>query len=377
MVKQEPFYLEQFVDKYETSVDITLAETCSCAVSINELQTLTGAELDIEKIMDKPLNYGWIFGSDELKTEISKLYKTINKDDIVITNGGIGANFLSFYSIVEPGDHVIVIDPSYQQLKSLPKLFGAEVDLWKLKEENNWLPDIEDLKLLIKPNTKLIVLNSPNNPTGSFFSIDYMNKIVEIAKKNDLFILSDEVYRPLFHSIPNDEIPKSIVDLYDKGISTGSMSKAFALAGLRLGWIISKNKPFINDCLNKRDYNTISVTPINDIIATFALSNKELLLKRNCNLCKHNLEIIKNSIKDSDGKLELKIPKSGTTCFIKIVNIKDTNKLCLDLIEKYRTLFVPGETFGYPGYLRVGYGSSTRDVTSGMKVLLNYLKNLD
>lgn len=373
MVKQEPFYLEQFADKWENSADITLAETCSCAVSINELQTLVGAELDISKILDKQLGYGWIYGSEELKTQISKIYETISNKDIVITTGGIGANFLSFYSLIEKGDHVIVVDPAYQQLSSLPELFGAEVSFWKLKEENGWQPDLQELKSLVKYNTKMIILSSPNNPTGAFISIDDLNKIIDIAKSNDLYILSDEVYRPLFHSVPKDEIPKSIVDLYEKGISTGSMSKAFALAGLRLGWIACKNVPFVEDCLNKRDYNTISVTPINDMIATFALTHKDILLKRNESLCIKNLQIVKKFVDESNGKLKFVPPSAGTTCLIKVVGVNDTNQLCLDLIKEYKTLFIPGETFQYPGYLRVGYGSSTQDVIEGMTNLLKYL----
>lgn len=373
MVKQEPFLLEQFADKYELCADVTLAETCCSAVSVADLQELTGKKFDVNSILDKKLGYGWITGSDELKDNIVSLYNNINSENIVITHGGIGANFLSFYSLIESGDHVIVVDPSYQQLSSLPKIFGADVDYWKLKEENNWQPDIEELKKMIKKNTKLIVLSSPNNPTGAFISIEDINKIIKIARENNLFILSDEVYRPLFHSVDKDEIPSSIADLYENGISTGSMSKAFAMAGLRLGWIVSQNKSFIDDCIAKRDYNTISITPINDLIASFALNNKDALLKRNAELCKKNLNIITDIVSKSNGKLSFVLPTAGTTCFIKINGVEDTEKLSLDLINQYKTLFIPGETFGYPGYLRVGYGSSTRDVTLGMENLLKIL----
>jgi len=335
MVKQEPFLLEQFADKYELSVDHTLAETCCSAVSIADLEAITQEKLDLEPIIKKKLGYGWITGSDALKSQISDLYESVNPEDIVITNGGIGANFLSFYSLIEKGDHVIVVDPSYQQLSSLPKLFGAEVDFLKLRLEDQWQPNVEELKSLVKPNTKMIVLSTPNNPTGAFVSIEDLNKIINVAKDHNLFILSDEVYRPLFHSVDEKDTPKSIADLYEKGISTGSMSKAFAMAGLRLGWIVSKNKEFIEDCLCKRDYNTISVTPINDMIATFALSHKEKLLERNAKLCKHNLSLIEDFVERSNGKLSLISPKAGTTCFIKVNGVENTEQLCLDLIHDY------------------------------------------
>lgn len=374
MVKQEPFLLEQFSNKYEDAVDTSLADTCCCAVSVGELEKLAKTPLDPNSVMEKHLTYGWITGSDHLKSEISKLYEHIDPvENVVITTGGIGANFLSFYSLIEPGDHAIVTDPCYQQLGSLPKVFGAEVDVWRLREENGWQMDLKELESLVRPNTKVIILNSPNNPTGALISCQDLDKIIEIARKGDIYILCDEVYRPLFHSLSQEEIPLSIADLYEKGISTGSMSKAFSMPGLRLGWIASKAQSFIEDCLLKRAYNTISVTPISDIIATFALAHKDEILKRNYDLCIENLKIVKAVVAKSNGKLSLVAPRAGTTCFLKIVGVPDTNQLCLDLVRDYKTLFLPGEVFGYPGYVRLGFGNSTIDVTLGMENLLKRL----
>lgn len=373
MVKHEPFLLEEFVSKHLQEVKHSLAGTCPAPVSIADLEKLAGEKFDIDGFLNNQLTYEWINGSTELKNEISKIYESINSDNIVITNGGTGANFLSFYSVIQPGDHAIVVDPIFQQLNSVPKLFGATIDKWLLKEENNWQPDINELENLIKPNTKIIVLSSPNNPTGAFIPIDDLNKIVEIAMKHDLYVLCDEVYTSLYHSTSKDEIPKSIADIYDKGISTGTMSKSFGLAGLRLGWIVSKNKSFINDCLSRRQYNIVTISSINDMVATYALKNKDKLLERNSKICIENLEIIKDAVTNSNGKLDVFIPKAGTTCFIKVNGIEDTHQLCLDLIKDEKVAFIPGEIFGYPGYLRVGFGGSKDDVIICIDALLKHL----
>ncbi|VEU19682.1 DEKNAAC100664 [Brettanomyces naardenensis] len=378
MVKQEEFRLEQFMDKYENDIDYNLGETCCYSMTLNEIESLSGNKFDFGKLAESRLAYSYIKGSPELRQLISGLYDRIIPDDVVITNGGIGGNFLTFYSLVEPGDHVIVLNPTYQQLSSVPSMFGAEVDILRLRYEDGFSPNLEELRSMVKKNTKMIVFNNPNNPTGTVISADVVSQIVDIAKENDSYILCDEVYRPLFHSLNDgEEPPKSIADIYEKGISTGSMSKTFSAAGTRLGWVASKDKEFIRACWVRRDYNMISVSMVDDMIAQYVLQNKDVVLERNYTLCRNNLKLLKEAVKESGGKLEFVSPKGATTAFVK-VNIKDgtsTEQLADELAREYRTLVVPGETFGYPGFLRIGYVNREEDVRGGMKNLLDYVKN--
>ena len=189
-------------------------------------------ELHLENILNKKLNYGDIQGSERLKSAISKMYMSVKNDNITVTHGAIGANQLVMLSMVERGDEVVSIIPTYQQHYSIPKSFGADVKIVFLKEENDWLVDVDELENVVTKNTKIICMNNPNNPTGAVLPREVLNKIVEIARKNDCYILCDEVYRGLEH---DGRVSDSIVDIYEKGISTGSMSKVFSLAGLRLG----------------------------------------------------------------------------------------------------------------------------------------------
>ena len=230
----KPFKVEQWMNDYETNARYNIAETCCDSVSMDELFEMTGTNGDeFWKSFNKErLTYGFIEGRPEFKEGISKLYKTIGPENIVTTHGAAGANHHVFYTIVNPGDRVISVMPTYQQLYSIPESFGADVQPVHLMDGDNYLPDLEQMKKLITPNTKLICLNNPNNPTGALMPKELLIEIIELAKGVDAYVLCDEVYR---HLTQKNEWSESIVDLYEKGISVSSMSKVFSLAGLRLG----------------------------------------------------------------------------------------------------------------------------------------------
>lgn len=381
MVKQEDFAVEQYMDKYEKYVKYNMGETCCYSLSIDEINELAGGDANdvsslSQDLLLTRLTYGHITGSPELKNAITNLYQGtgLTSDGIVVTNGAIGANFLSFYGIVDKGDHVVVVDPTYQQLSSVPKMFGGNVDLFELKYEDQYQPDLAKLDKLVTPNTKLVVINNPNNPTGVVWGDDILSQIVDICSKNDTYLLCDEVYRPLYHSV--DHSPSSILSFgYEKAISTSSISKAFSLAGLRLGWIATNDSHLVREFLSKRDYNTISISIIDDKLATYALNHYEKILEKNYKLCQENLEVIDKYINESKGLLEWIRPQGGSTCFIK-VNKKDidTYKLACDLAEKEGVLLVPGEVFNHRGYLRVGFGNSKEDLEVGFPILQKYLE---
>ncbi|RCK66179.1 Capreomycidine synthase [Candida viswanathii] len=388
MVKQEDFAVEQFMDKYETSVQFNMAETCSASISFNELFDLLPdqpqAKQQLEKkIFDTRLTYGHIKGSPDLRNAIAQLYNAdggtspIAADDVVITNGAIGANFLTLYALVDEGDKVIVVRPTYQQLESVSKIFGGKENVipWQLKFDKGYLPDLNELRTLIAQHSpKLLIINNPNNPTGVVWDDKTMEEIVAVCKENSVFVMCDEVYRPLYVSDAGK--PKSVVNYgYANAVSTSSTSKAFALAGLRLGWIVCRNPEVIKKLLSKRDYNTISVSTVDDAMATFALQNLSAILGRNKEILLKNLAILEEYINNTPFLSWVK-PKGGTTCFIKVdVPGIDTMEMCVELVEKYGTLIVPGEVFSHKGYLRVGFGNSTEDIEQGLVQLTAYFKS--
>jgi aspartate/methionine/tyrosine aminotransferase len=195
-----------------------------------------------------------------------------------------------------------------------------------------------------------------------------LKQIVEIAREADAYLICDEVYRPLYHSLPAGMAePSSIATLYEKGISTSSISKAYGLAGLRLGWIVTPDKSVIEECSKRRDYSTICVSSVNDILATWALSNRHKLLDANKKMCVEQLDILDKFVNASNGALTYVKPQAGTTVFVKVTGCSDTESFCRELANQYKTLAVPGETFGYAGYLRIGYANHRSELIAGLE----------
>ncbi|KAI9689000.1 MAG: hypothetical protein M1822_000737 [Bathelium mastoideum] len=334
--------------------------------------------------------YGAIPGSDALRSNLARLYSTkvgtpLHKDNIRITPGGIAANQLVLYSLAGPGDHVISHYPTYQQLYSYPASLGAEVDLWKARPEKGWIPEIEDLRKMVRTNTKLIIINNPNNPTGAVMKKSWLQSVIDIAEEHNIPILCDEVYRPLFHSIqPMDpEFPPSILSMgYKNTIATGSLSKAYSLAGIRIGWVASRDPDLIEAFHRARDYSIISVSQIGDQIATFALSQDTIhgLLARNLQLARTNLAVLEKFMIKHDDYAEWIKPLAGTTAFIKFsrdgkpVNATD---LCERLQEKTGVMLVPGDKcFGkeFKGYVRLGYVQEEDVLREGLEHLRQFLR---
>jgi len=369
-MKIKQFKVEEWFNKYEKDAVYDLADTCVESLSIEELLEITGSkEEHLKTLFKKKLNYGDIHGSERLKNAICSMYKTQTPQNITITHGAIGANHLVMLSLVEPNDKIVSIIPTYQQHYSIPESFGGQVKLLYLKEKNNWLPDLEELERLVQNDTKLICMNNPNNPTGSVIPDDMLYKIVDIAKKSDAYILCDEVYRGLSHE--GNPFSISIADIYKKGISTGSMSKVFSLAGLRLGWIAADTE-IISQVNHQREYNTISVGILDDYFAALAVENKDKIIKRNLEKIKTGKEILMNWA-NSEPKVQLIPPKGGTTAFIRYNASISSVELCKKLQEETGVMILPGETLELDGYLRIGYANNFEQLQKALQIFSNWL----
>ncbi|XP_050340709.1 capreomycidine synthase-like [Bactrocera neohumeralis] len=297
-MKIDAFDVERWMDRYELQAKYNLGETCVASITIEELLEIAGKSKEslLAELLPMRMTYGAIKGSSHLRAGIARLYSNQTEDNILVTHGTIGANSLVYETIVCPGDHVIAVLPTYQQHQSIPKCYGAEVEFLHLRPENLFLPDLAELERKLRPNTKLIALNNPNNPTGSLMDEAFLRRIVDIAKKSGAYILCDEVYRGLNDVDQGTGFKKSfttsIVDLYDKGISTASMSKTFSLAGLRLGWIASNLPEFLDSVVMHRDYNTISVGMLDDYFAAMALDAVDKVMARSLELTRKHRAIL-------------------------------------------------------------------------------------
>ena len=371
-MKIKPFAVEEWMNAWEVGAKYNIAETCVDSVSIDELFELLGENKDafLQEFCSRRLTYGDIEGAPAFKKGICKLYKTISPDDIVPTHGATGANHHVFYSLIEPGDRVISIMPTYQQLYSIPESYGADLQIVNLSKDNGYLPDIEEIKKLAVPGTKMICINNPNNPTGALIDRAYMEQIISIARQVDAYILCDEVYR---HLTQTDIWCDSIADLYEKGISVSSMSKVFSLAGLRLGWIATHDKSVIKTCLSHRDYNLISCGMFDEAVASIALKHSDKLLQRNRNIVRKNLCILDKWVQ-SESHVEYVKPHAGTTALVYYDLPIDSNTFCENMYRETGAFVTPGDCFEEPFSMRIGYACDTEVLIKGLDAISEYLK---
>lgn len=370
----KPFAVEEWMNTWETGARYNIAETCVDSVSVNELFALTEADQSafLSDFCARRLTYGDIEGAPEFKEGVSKLYRTIRPEHIIPTHGATGANHHIFYSLLSPGDQVVSIMPTYQQLYSIPESYQAEVKILRLQQKNGYLPDMEELRALVTSNTRMICINNPNNPTGALMDTNMLKQIAEIADRAGAWVLCDEVYR---HLTQEDVWCESIADLYDKGISVSSMSKVFSLAGLRLGWIATRDEAVIKACLSHRDYNLISCGMFDEALAAAALRHSDVLLKRNRGIVRENLALLDAWVQ-SEPHVHYTKPQAGTTALVCYDLDVPSYQFCEGMYHKTGAFVTPGDCFEEPKCFRIGYACDKQILTQGLEAISEYISYL-
>ena len=369
-MKIRDFGVEIWMNKYETQCELNLAETCVESLTVAQLLEMAGkANVILEELLPLKLTYGAIEGSERLRGLVAGLYEKQKNENVTITHGAIGANALVHETLVEPGDRVISVLPTYQQHYSIPASYGADVQILKLKAEQGFLPDLAELRRLATKGTKLIAINNPNNPTGSLMDRAFLTEVAGIARGCGAWILCDEVYRGTDQE--GSGFTASIADLYEKGISTGSMSKTYSLAGLRLGWIAAPRE-LIHAVSVHRDYNTISVGMLDDHFAAIALEHRAKILKRSQAITRNNLAILSEWV-DKEPLISWVKPKSGTTAFLKYDLPVASEEFCVRLLRKTGVMLTPGSALDMEGWLRIGYANGESILREGLSRLSRFL----
>jgi aspartate/methionine/tyrosine aminotransferase len=369
-VQIKPFGVEMWMNEFETKCELNLAETCVDSITLGQLIEMAGKHNSVlDELMPIRLGYGDIEGSPRLKAAICSLYRNQKPENVLVCHGTIGANALVHQALVSRGDHVIAVVPTYQQHYSIPESIGAEVTALRLKMENGFLPDLAELRSLVRPTTKLIAINNPNNPTGALIDVAMLSDIAAIAREAGAWILCDEVYRGTDQA--GDGFTASMADLYEKGISTAGMSKTYSLAGLRLGWIAAP-KEVLDLAIIHRDYNTISVGRLDDHFAAMALEHRDKVLARSQRITRTNLAILDDWVA-RESKISWVKPKSGTTAFLQYGLPISSRDLCIKLLEEEGVMFTPGSAMDMEGWLRIGYACPTETLKAGLERVSRFL----
>ncbi len=367
----EPFGVEIWMNEFENNCELNLAETCVDSLTVDELLHMadTTPEQLMADVLPMRLSYGAIEGSARLRRAIAALYRTVEPAGTVVTHGAIGANALVHHSVVGSGDRVVAIVPNYQQHYSIPESLGADVQRVALRRENDYLPDLDELAAATTATTTLIAMSNPNNPTGSLMDEQCLSSIAAIAERCGAAVLCDEVYRGTDED--GDGTTTSIVDLYQRGISTGSMSKSFSLAGLRLGWIAGPSD-ILEQVSHHRDYNTISVGMIDDHLACLALEHADRILSRSRTITRTNRAMLRQWV-EGEPRLDWVEPRSGTTALVHYDLDMPSRQFCVELLEQTGVLFTPGSVLDIEGAVRIGYANKTEILRAGLERTSDFL----
>lgn len=362
-----PFKLERYFAKYEFNTEFILCSSDCEAMSVAELLAMEPGSA--EKFQQTWLGYTESQGHPALRKEIAKIYESIQPEEILVHTGAEEAIFLFMLAALKENDHVIVHAPHYQSLSEIAKGMGSDVSLWQAREEINWSLDLDELRHLIRSTTKAIIINTPHNPTGYLMSKSDFEAVHQITKENNLVLFCDEVYRESEYD-PSLRLPAGC-DMGEHAVSLGVTSKTYGLAGLRIGWIATKNRTVYEKMAGLKDYTTICNSAPSEFLAEVALRNRQKLVARNVGIIKSNLEIVDDLFARHPNLFEWVRPTAGSMGFPKLLK-GDVEDFCDELVKKSGVLLLPGSMYDDSNnHFRIGLGR--KNLPQAVEQLENYL----
>ncbi len=366
-----PFKLERYFARYEFKVKYLLSP--SDCESLSQSELLQWADPDTLALWtDLKLGYTESPGHPLLRAEVSQLYRNIAPDDVLIA-APEEAIFIVMQTLLKPGDHVVTTFPAYQSLYEIARAIGCTVTPWRLEVgTDGWQMDPDRLERSLTDHTRLFVLNFPHNPTGYLPARGELEALVEIARKHNLYVFCDEMYRLLEYD-PARRLPP-ICDLYEKGISLSGLSKAFALPGLRLGWLAMQGQALLEQWLTFKDYTTICNSAPSEVLGIMALRAKEAIIARNLNLIRRNLIVADQFFAEQRQRFVWLKPQAGSIAFPRWAADTPIEQFCQDVLEQQNVMIVPGSIFDYPGnHFRLGLGR--QNFAEALQRVSDYLKS--
>jgi aspartate/methionine/tyrosine aminotransferase len=369
MMSFEVFELERSQSLWENTVEYNLTETGIHPFTLDELL----GQDEIEQLLKIRLGYGQTNGSDQLRDAISAMYPGTDRDNVLVTSGSIEANFIAIWSLLQPGDELILMLPNYMQIWGVARAFGIEVKPFYLKENLDWQPDLDELRDLVTSKTKMIAVCNPNNPTGAVLNDYARTEIIRLAEEAGAWLYADEIY---IGAELSGKDTASFYGQYEKVIVACGLSKAYALPGLRIGWLTGPKKE-IAECWAHRDYTTISTAMLSNRIAALALQSdqRSKILKRNRKILNENLSALTEWINSRSGLFNFIPPQAGGMAFVNYNMDINSTDLSTRLREEKSTFVVAGDCFGMDGMIRIGIGSEKDYLMTGLGRFSEWLNN--
>lgn len=351
-MKLPPFKLERYFAKYEFTAEYLLCSSDCESMTLADLLALE--EGAAEKFQSTWLGYTESQGSPTLRKEICNIYETIRPEEILVHTGAEEAIYIFMLSAFQAGDHVIVHWPGYQSLADVARGAGCDVGLWLAREEHDWALDLDELRGLLRPNTKAIILNTPHNPTGYLMSRADYDALHSFVREHGLLLFSDEVYRESEYD-PSARLPAAC-DKGDYAVSLGVTSKTYGLAGLRIGWVATKNNKVYDGMAALKDYTTICNSAPSEFLAEVALRNRQKLSIRNLGIIQHNISVMDDFLTRHADLFSWVRPRAGSMAFPHYL-AGDVESFCDRVVREAGVLLLPGSMYDdNENHFRLGLG---------------------
>jgi aspartate/methionine/tyrosine aminotransferase len=371
-VRIDPFVMERMQSTWENQVEINLSESGVHPLTLGEL---VDDPADRAALLGIALGYPQTNGTIPLRSAIAAMYPGATPDHVHVTNGGSEANFCSTWSLLEPGDEVVMMAPNYMQTWGLARAFAGTLHEWPLAEKDGrWRPDVGQLSALLTPRTKLVIICNPNNPTGACFDAPTLDAVCRAAERHGTWVLSDEIYRGA--ELEGGETP-SIWGRYDRAIVTSGLSKAYGLPGLRIGWVVGP-PAFVATTWAFHDYTSIAPGAVNDRVASLALApaRRAGILERTRRILRANYPVLAAWLRDRADLFSFNPPEAGAIVYARYHRAINSTALTDRLRREAGVLMVPGDQFGMDGFLRIGFGGPAKELFEGLGRLERLLRSL-
>jgi aspartate/methionine/tyrosine aminotransferase len=364
--------MERWQSTFENRVKFNLSESGVHPMTVSELLELAGQGDGVHGLR---LGYGQSNGSDELRARIAALYPGASEASVLVTVGGAEANFVGHWHLLEPDRPAAVMLPNYMQVPGMVENFGAPLAPFHLREELGWQPDLEELERILKAGASFILVTNPNNPTGAALSPEAHGGIIELADRFGAWILSDEVYQGA--EVSGDPTP-SFWGRYERVLVTNSLSKAYGLPGLRLGWIVGP-PDLVQELWGRTDYTTISPSTLSDHLATVALQprTRERILDRTRRIIRENFDALREWMESQAGLFTYRPPDAGAICYMRYRPGVNSSQLAEKLRVEKDVLVVPGDHFGMDQYLRIGFGNPQAELLEALALVAEAFREVE
>jgi len=358
----QPFDMERMMSKWENVIEHNLSESGVHPLAVRELVDDPAV---IDELLDTPLHYPQTNGIPELRERIAALYHSATPDNVLVTVGCIEANFIALQTMVAPGEEIVVMLPNYMQIWGAAQNLGMRVKTFHLREELGWAPDLDELNDVVSQRTKLIAVCNPNNPTGHILTEAEMEAIAATADSVGAWLLADEVYSGA-ERLTDTQTP-SFWGRYDKVLAMNSLSKAYGLPGLRIGWVVAPAGT-VDELWARHEYVNISATMLSNQLAAFALSPRvrPRLLQRTRDYIRRGYPILDAWLESHEGTFSLVPPEAAAIAYVRYDLDVNSTEFVERLLREKSVYIVPGDHFGMDRYLRISYGLPEDYLTAGL-----------